>query len=231
MNRALLTAFVLTLAVPAAAPAIAQETLSPEQVTAFNAAVVDFNAGQKAQQAGDHAGALAKYEAALPAIRAAVAAQPDNIDYVSFLANALYLTGAANAGAQKMDAVAPLYEESLPLWRKVVAAKPADGQSKMILSSLLIQVANAKLGQQDKAGALAYYNEALPIARQAVATAPNPQNRNLLLGGLIGASQASDDPAIKEEAATLSKAMLADGSVDAANKPAAEILGAAPPAT
>ena len=45
-----------------------------------------------------------------------------------------------------------------------------------------------------------------------------------VLSALIGASQATDDAALKTEAATMSKAMLADGSVDASNKPAAQAL-------
>ena len=116
---------------------------------AFNKAVTDFTAGQQAQQKGDNATALAKYDAALPAIRDAVKTQPDKIDNVNFLANALYATAAATAALQKLDAVAPLYEESLPHWRKVVVARPTDAQSRGVLTGILIQVGNFKLGKQD----------------------------------------------------------------------------------
>lgn len=243
MYRALPTLFALCLAVPAAAqdnaaaPATAQPpasapapasspapALSQEQIMAFNKAVTDFTAGQQAQQKGDNATALAKYDAALPAIRDAVKTQPDKIDNVNFLANALYATAAANAALQKLDAVAPLYEESLPHWRKVVVARPTDAQSRGVLTGILIQVGNFKLGKQDKAGAAPLYVEAIPLARKAVAEQANPVNRNLLLAALIGASQTSEDAAIKAEAASMSKAMIADGTVDAANKPSAQVL-------
>jgi len=233
MHRALLTILTLCAAMPAAAqeaasaPAQAPASspaLSQEQIVAFNKAVTDFTAGQQAQQKGDNATALANYDAALPAIRDAVRTQPDKIENVNFLANALYAAAAANAALQKLDAVAPLYEESLPHWRKVVAANPADAQSRGVLTGILIQLGNFKLGKQDKAGAAPLYAEAIPLARKAVAEQSNPVNRNLLLAALIGTSQTSEDAAIKAEAATMSKAMLADGSVDAANKPAAQVL-------
>ena len=237
VKHALLISLTLSIALPAAAqeagstpaaPAPADQapaaTLSQEQIVAFNKAVTDFTAGQQAQQKGDNATAVVKYEAALPAIRDAVKTQPDKIDNVNFLANALYATAAANAALQKLDAVAPLYEESLPHWRKIVAAKPADAQSRGVLTGILIQLGNFKLGKQDKAGAAPFYAEAIPLARKAVAEQSNPVNRNLLLASLIGASQTSEDAALKAEAATLSKAMIADGSVDAANKPSAQVL-------
>lgn len=208
---------------PAAATAPAA-ALSQEQIVAFNKAVTDFTAGQQAQQKGDNATALVKYEAALPAIRDAVKTQPDKIENVNFLANALYATAAANAALQKLDAVAPLYEESLPYWRKVVAAKPTDVQSRGVLTGVLIQLGNFKLGKEDKAGSAPLYAEAVPLARKAVAEQSNPVNRNLLLAALIGVSQTSEDAALKAEAANMSKAMLADGTVDAANKPSAQVL-------
>ena len=87
-----------------AAPALAQQAgqaapaagrMSSEQIAAFNRAVTDFTAGQTAQRAGDNAGAAAKYEAALPAIRTAVEFDPARIENVNFLANALYADAAA----------------------------------------------------------------------------------------------------------------------------------------
>ena len=247
MYKTVLTTLFLSTALPAAAqeaaaPAVPQApaataapaptaaaaaTLSQEQIIAFNKAVTDFTAGQQAQQKGDNATALAKYEAALPAIRDAVKTQPEKIDNVNFLANALYAAAAANAALQKLDAVAPLYEESLPHWRKVVAARPADAQSRGVLTGILIQLGNFRLGKQDKAGAAPLYAEAIPLARKTAAEQSNPVNRNLLLAALIGASQTSEDQALKDEAATMSKAMLADGSVDAANKPSAQVLAQA----
>src|SRR3546814_2861778 len=58
--------------------------------------------------------------------RSAVKVQPNNMDYVSFLANTLYADAAAQAAVQNFDAVISLYQEALPQWRKIVAAKPAD---------------------------------------------------------------------------------------------------------
>lgn len=206
--------------------------MTPDQVTAFNKAVTDFTAGQAAQQAGDNAGALAKYEAALPAIRTAVQTQPDNMDNVNFLANALYAAAAAAGAQQQIDKTLTLYEESVPHWRKLVAAKPTDATSRNILGGILVQLGNAKLIKQDKAGADPLYAEGITLARKSVAeNAADPITKNLLLSGLIGASQTSADPKVKEEATTMAKAMMADGSVDAANKPAAQALtGTAAPA-
>lgn len=246
MHRALLTALFVSVSIPAfaqdaapagqaAAPAgqaadAPAPALSPDQIKAFNQAVSDFTAGQQAQQSGDNVTASAKYEAALPAIRDAVKVQPDNIDNVNFLANALYATAAAKAGLQQLDAVPPLYEESLPYWRKVIAARPADAQSRGVLTGILIQLGNFKLGKQDKVGAAPYYAEALPLARKAVAEKSDAINKNILLSALIGTSQTSDDPAIKAEAVTMSKTMIADNSVDAINKPSAQALAGTPAA-
>jgi len=210
---------------PAASAAPAAGQMTPEQINAFNQAVTDFTAGQTALQAGDNATAATKYEAAMPAIRTAVEVDPTKIDNVNFLANALYADAAAQGALGKMDKVIALYGESLPHWRKLVEAKPADATSRNILAGILIQLGNQKLGAQDKAGSAPLYQEALGLARKsAAANAADPVTKNILLSALIGASQATDDAALKTEAATMSKAMLADGSVDASNKPAAQAL-------
>ena len=94
-------------ATDAAAPAAREMT--PEEIAAFNQAVTDFTAGQSAQQAGDNAGAVAKYDAAIPAIRTAVEADPGKIDNVNFLANALYADAAAYGAMGQMDKVISLY--------------------------------------------------------------------------------------------------------------------------
>lgn len=255
MNRALLTALFATVSVPALAqeqppqqqPAPAQESaqqqaaqpqqqqartaLTPEQITAFNQSVADFQAGQKAQQANDAAGASAKYSAALPAIRQAVQAQPANLDFAGLLANTLYANAAAQIALQKPEEGATLLEESVPHWRKISGAKPEDSASRAVLTSILTQVGNVKLSKQDKAGATPLYTEALSNARKLVASQPDATNRNLLLSALVGASQSSNDPKLKTEAATLSKAMIADGTVDQVNKPAAEALQSLAPAS
>jgi len=204
-----------------------QPAMSAEQVTASNQAVTDFTAGQQAQQSGDNAAALAKYEAALPAIREAVRVQPANMEMVSFLANTLYAAAAAKAGLQQMDAVAPLFQESLPLWRKVVSAKPDDMAATSILAGILTQLGNVKLSQQDKAGAATLYAEALPLARKVAGEQPAAPNKNLLFSTLVGASQASEDAAIQSEVKTMAETMISDGSIDAANRPAAEVLAGA----
>lgn len=210
---------------PAAQPAPAAGQMTPDQISAFNQAVTDFTAGQAAQQAGDNAGAVAKYDAALPAIRTAVQVDPSKIDNVNFLANALYADAAAQGALGKMDQVIALYGESLPHWRTLVTAKPADTASRNILAGILIQLGNQKLGAQDKAGSAPLYQEALTLARKsATEKAGDPLTRNILLSALIGASQSTGDATLQAEAVTMSKAMLADGSIDASNKPAAQAL-------
>jgi len=186
MHRALLTALFLSVSFPA----IAQEeasapAMSAEQVTAFNNAVTDFTAGQQAQQSGDNATALAKYEAALPAIREAVRVQPENMDMVGFLANALYATAAANAGLQKMDAFAALFEESLPYWRKMASAKPDDVPTNTALAGILTQLGNVKMSRQNKPDATPLYAEALPIARKVANEKPDAASKNLLFSTLV----------------------------------------------
>lgn len=245
MTRTALIALMMTMTAPAiaqtaAAPATPTPAtpapagaaqMSQAQVAAFNQAVTDFTAGQTAQQGGDNAGALAKYEAALPAIRTAVQVQPDNIDNVNFLANALYAAAAAAGAQQKLDATLAYYEESVPFWRKIVAAKPADAISRDILAGIVIQLGNAKLAKQDKAGADPFYAEGLALARKSVAAKPaDPVAKNILLSALVGASQTSADTKIKDEAVAMSKAMLADNSVDAVNKPSAQALAGTAPA-
>lgn len=99
-----------TAASPAPAGQTAAAQMTPGQITAFNQAVADFTAAQQLQQAGDNAGAIAKYEGALPAIRTAVQISPDNMDYVGFLANALYAAAAAQGGANNIGAMISLYK-------------------------------------------------------------------------------------------------------------------------
>lgn len=216
---------------PVEAPAAPASALTEAQVVAFNKAVADFTEGQKLQQAGNNAGAATKYDAALPAIRDAVKAEPANMNYVSFLGNALYAQAAAKAGTGDVNALVALFTEAAPYWRKVVDSKPEDAVSRTIYTGILVQLGNAALSAQNKAGADPYYREAVEFARKSVAaSAQDAVARNQLLGGLIGLSQTSEDAAVRTEAATLSKTMLADGSVDAANKPAAQAMAGAAPA-
>ena len=113
----------------------------------------------------------------------------------------------------------------LGCWRKVVEAKPADAASRNILAGILIQMGNQKLAAQDKVGSAPLYAEALTLARKSASENANDKvTKNILLSALIGSSQTSSDPALKTEAVTLSKTMLANGTVDATNKPAAEAL-------
>lgn len=209
---------------PEAAPVEPRE-LTPKEIAAFNQAVSDFTAGQTAQQAGDNQGAVVKYDAALPAIRVAVEADPTNIDNVNFLANALFADAAAYGALGQMDKLIPLYEEALPHWRRMVEAKPEDATGRNILAGILIQLGNQKLAVQDTSGADPYYQEALTLGRKAVETQPDDKvAKNILLSALIGASQTSMEEGLRDETLNLGKAMMADGSIDAANRPSIEIL-------
>ncbi|MCI4591158.1 hypothetical protein MOK15_13785 [Sphingobium sp. BYY-5] len=209
---------------PAETAPVARE-MTPDEIAAFNQAVTDFTAGQSAQQTGDNANAVIKYDAAMPAIRTAVEADPGKIDNVTFLANALYADAAAYSALGQMDRMIALYDESLPHWRKVVEAKPADAASRNILAGILIQIGNQKLATSDTNGADPYYQEALPLARQSVAEQPgDAAAKNILLSALIGASQTSMEEGLRDELIGMGKAMIADGSIDAANKPSIDAL-------
>lgn len=200
--------------------------LSAQQTAAYNSAIAEFTDGQKAQQAGDNAAALLKYEIALPAIRDVVRTQPDNVANIKFLANVLYVAAVAKATSQSFDLAIPLLEESVPHWRKAVENDKTDMQGQTLLTSILTQLGNAKLAKADKVGAAPLYAEAVTRAREAVGASATPENKNLLLGALIGASQTSDEASLKTEASRLSKSMIAEGSVNAANMPAAKVLAA-----
>ncbi|BBF68889.1 hypothetical protein SBA_ch1_10890 [Sphingomonas bisphenolicum] len=212
-------------AAPAAAETPVARELTPAEIAAFNKAVTDFTAGQAAQQKGDNAGAVAKYDAAMPAIRTAVEADPSKGDNVNFLANALYADAAAYGALGQMDKVIALYGESLPHWRKVVEAKPADAAGRNILAGILIQMGNQELRDHDRGAADTYYEEALTLARQTVTDQPGDAvSRNVLLSALIGASQTSTEEGLRDEAITMGKAMMADGTIDAMNKPSIETM-------
>jgi Flp pilus assembly protein TadD len=116
-----------------------------------------------------------------------------------------------------------------PHWRKLVEAKPEDATSRNILAGILVQVGNSKLAVQDRGGADPYYAEALTLARKSVEESPQDAvSRNLLLSALIGAGQTSTQEGMLEEALTMGKAMIADGSIDAVNRPTVEqMVGAA----
>lgn len=209
----------------AAAPA---RELTKAEIAAFNQAVEDFSAGQALQQKGDNQGAVAKYDAALPAIRTAVEADPSAMDNVAFLGNALYADASAYGALGQMDRAVPLYDEALPHWRKIVESKPDDATVRNILAGMLVQVGNSKLAIQDRGGADPYYAEALKLARRSVEESPQDNvSRNLLLSALIGAGQTSTQEGMLEEALTMGKAMIADGTIDATNRPTVEAMVAA----
>lgn len=224
MNRALLTALLVAISLPVSAQQSVSSVLTTEQVTAFNQAVAEFKTAQEAQQANDNATAAAKYTVALPAIREVVKAQPDNIDNIGFLANALYSNAAVQIALQKPEQGLALMEESIPHWRKVVEAKPEDLGSQKVLVSILTQLANVQLSKEDKVGAAPLYDEAVTFGRKLVQSAPDAENKNLLLSAMIGASQTSEDQALKNEVTSMAKAMIADGSVSVVNRPAAEAI-------
>ena len=215
-------------AAPAAEAPVARE-LTPAEITAFNKAVTDFTAGQTAQQKGDNATAVAKYDAALPAIRTAAQADPAKIDNVNFLANALYAQAAAYGALGQMDRVIPIYDESVPYWRKVVEAKPTDIASRNILAGILIQLGNQNLRDHDRGGADPFFEEALTLARQTVQDQPGDAvSKNVLLSALVGASQTGTEEGIRDEAINLGQSMIADGSIDATNKPQIDTMTGAP---
>lgn len=199
--------------------------LTPAEIAAFNKAVSDFTAGQTAQQKGDNAGAVAKYDAAIPAIRTATQADPSKIDNVNFLANALYADAAAYGALGQADRQIILFDESLPYWRKVVEAKPTDAAIRNILAGILIQLGNQNLRDHDRGGADPFFEEALALARQTVADQPgDAASKNVLLSALIGASQTTTQEGIRDEAIDMGKAMIADGTIDATNKPSIDIM-------
>lgn len=219
-------------AAPAEDAAPVARELTSAEIAAFNKAVTDFTAGQTAQQKGDNADAVAKYDAAIPAIRTAVEADPSKIDNLNFLANALYAQAAAYGALGQMDRVIPIYDEAVPHWRKVVEAKPSDVASRNILAGILIQLGNQNLRDHDRGGADPFYEEALTLARQTVADQPGDAvSKNILLSALVGASQTSVQEGIRDEAITMGKAMIADGTIDATNRPQIETMtGPAAPA-
>ncbi|WP_442802205.1 hypothetical protein [Sphingobium sp. CR2-8] len=212
------------------AAAVARE-LTPAEIAAFNKAVTDFTAGQAAQQRGDNATAVAKYDGALPAIRTAVEADPSKADNVNFLANALYADAAAYGALGQMDKVITLYAEAVPHWRKVVEAKPTDLASRNILAGILIQLGNQNLRDHDRGGADPFFEEAVTIARQSVTEQPDDAvSKNVLLAALVGSSQTTTQEGIRDEAIALGKRMIADGSIDATNKGSIETMTGAPAA-
>lgn len=214
---------VATPAFAAPAAKAAATAMTPDQIAAFNQAVSDFTAGQTAQQAGDNVEAVARYEAALPAIRMAVEVDPAKLDNVNFLANALYADAAAQGALGHMDQVTALYGEAAPHWRKLVEAKPTDMASRNILAGILIQLGNHRFNAGDLDGADPYYQEALILARRSVAdNGADNASRNLLLGALVGASQTGADPALRIEMFKLGRAMLSDGTIDDLNKAAVQ---------
>jgi tetratricopeptide (TPR) repeat protein len=215
-------------AAPAAETPVARELTSAE-IAAFNKAVTDFTAGQTAQQKGDNATAVAKYDAALPAIRVAAQADPSKIDNLNFLANALYAQAAAYGALGQMDRVIPIYDESVPYWRKVVEAKPTDIASRNILAGILIQLGNQNLRDHDRGGADPFFEEALKLARQTVTDQPgDAASKNILLAALVGASQTGTEEGIRDEAISMGQAMIADGTIDAVNKPQIDTMTGAP---
>ena len=199
--------------------------MTQDQIAAYNQAVADFTAGQGLQQAGDNAGALAKYQAALPAIRTAVQVKPADMNNVNFLASTLYVAAAAQGALGNFDAIIPLYEEAAPLYRQVTAANPADAQTRNILAGMLVQLGNAKLTKQDKAGAAPYYSEAKTLAQKSVTeNAADKISANILLSAMIGQSQTSEDPTVRQAAVDLGKKMIANGTIDQVNKPSIDIM-------
>src|SRR3546814_4481520 len=142
----------------------------------------------------------------LPAIRTAVKGQPNNMDYVSFLANTRYADAAAQAAVQNFDAVISLYQEALPQWRKIVAAKPADATSRNILAGMLVPLGNKSLSGQDTATANAYYKEATELDRKSATAAPTDAvSTKPLLSAVIGLSQTREDQAVRDEDVAIGK--------------------------
>jgi len=205
-------------AAPAAPKPEARELTSAE-IKAFNKAVTDFTAGQTAQQKSDNATAVAKYDAAIPAIRTAVEADPAKGDNVNFLANALFADAAAYGALGQSDKLIALYAEAVPHWRKVVAAKPTEVANRNILAGILIALGNQNLRDHDRGGADPFFEEALTLARQTVADQPgDAASKNVLLSALIGFSQTTTQEGIRDEAIDMGKTMIADGTIDATNK-------------
>ena len=84
---------------------------------------------------------------------------------------------------------------------------------------------NQKLATHDTDGADPYYQEALTLARKSTAAQPTDAvSKNILLSALIGASQTSMEEGLRDEAINMGKAMMADGTIDATNRPSIEVM-------
>ena len=230
-------AFAQEAADDAATEATATETattaapaqLTPEQIEAQNKAIADFTEAQKLQTAGDHAGAVAKIQTALPTIRLIVERDPSNIQNAGFLASALTLAANSQGALGNIDAIAPLYVEAIPQWRKVYQSDMSNTGVRDTLVSLIVNVGNFNLIKENKAAAQPYFQEALDMANAGLeATPASAEMANAKFSALIGLNQSTGDMAYIEKAKPVAEMLRSKGIVNAANEPSVNaLLGAA----
>jgi len=221
----------LLLSAGLVAPAVAQEApqLTAEQIEAQNQAIADFTAAQQAQAAGNQTEALAKINAALPAIRDIAARDASNVQNAGFLASALTIAANAQGALGNIDAIAPLYAEAAPQWTKVYQADKTNQGVRDTLVSVLVNLGNFNLSKANKTEAQPYFEQALAIAKEGRSADPaSPELANAEFSALIGLNQSTGDAAYLDQAKTVGAELREKGIVNAANEPSVTaILGAA----
>jgi tetratricopeptide (TPR) repeat protein len=231
----------------AVTPAVAQETaaeatattnaateaapveLTVEQVEAQNKAVADFGEAQQLQAAGDHAGALAKLDGALPTIRVIAGRDPTNIQNAGFLASALTMAASSHGALGHTDQIATYYAEAVPHWRKVYDSDPSQAGVRDTLIGLMINLGNYNLINENKIEAKSMFDETLALVKAGLQADPaSPELANAHFSALIGLNQSTGDESYIELAKAVGEELRAKGIVNAMNEPSVNaLLGAA----
>lgn len=239
MTKSTMTAFLFStsmgvalLAAPvaaqdAAAPAEAAEPapLTAEQIDAQNKAIRDFGEAQALQTAGDHAGALAKLDGAMPVIRNIAARDPANVQSVGFLASALTMAATSHGALGNNDQIAAHYEEAIPAWRAVYAADNSQVAVRNTLVSLLVNLGNYNLIQENKDAAKPLFDEALMTAKTSLQNDPtSPEMANAHFSALVGLNQSTGEMSYLDDAKAVGTELRAKGIVNALNEPSVNAL-------
>jgi len=150
--------------------------------------------GDQKLQAGDHAGALADYDAALSIARFLAGAVAGDVGPQRDLIVSLNKVGTAKRLLGDAGGALLAYQESVPILRNL-AGSTDDTWSPHYLSVVLERIGDLTAGAGDRVAALKSYEESLSFARRVARAAPDDVSSQVdVVASLTRVASVSSDP-------------------------------------
>lgn len=203
---------------------VADETVAPEY-EAQSTAMASYQEGLAMLEAGDNAGAKAKFDSALPVLRTIATSRANEAAVQQFIASALSQAANAEIGLGNSSAATALQTEAIDHWRAAYFSDKTNMPARNLLLEFLNSAGDAKILAGMNADAGPYFSEAMAIADDAMTTMPDDTDlANYKLTALVGLHRVDDSAGYLDMAEVIAADLKAKGAVSARNRNSVDAL-------